>query len=81
MAKGHVVKVFRVKMSEAMVQDMDDLINNGNYVTYADLLRHAIDLLMEENTLKKFKEAQMMSSIIPTEESLSEKKEKPSLTH
>jgi Arc/MetJ-type ribon-helix-helix transcriptional regulator len=55
MAKGHVVRVFRVKMSETMAQGLEDLIDEGVYVTYADAIRHAVDLIIDENTSKELK--------------------------
>jgi Arc/MetJ-type ribon-helix-helix transcriptional regulator len=55
MAKGHVVRVFRVKMSESMAKGLEDLIDEGVYVTYADAIRHAVDLIIDENTSKQLK--------------------------
>jgi Arc/MetJ-type ribon-helix-helix transcriptional regulator len=52
MVKRHVVRVFRVKMSESMANGMEDLIEEGFYVSYADAIRHALDLLIVENQRK-----------------------------
>ncbi len=49
MVKRHVVRVFRVKMSEEMAKGLEELVNEGYYVTYADAIRHALDLLIKEN--------------------------------
>jgi Arc/MetJ-type ribon-helix-helix transcriptional regulator len=45
MSKKHVVKVFRVKMSEHMSHGIDSLVEDGIYMSYADALRHAFDML------------------------------------
>lgn len=42
-----VEKVFRVKLSKELLDDLDALIRNRVYVTYAEALRHAIRLLIE----------------------------------
>jgi len=49
MKRGQVVKVFRVKMSEAMAKWLDKQIEEGVYISYADAIRHAIDLLGKEH--------------------------------
>jgi len=49
MAAKHVVKVFRVKMSEKISNEMEDLISDGTYVTYADTIRHSLALLLDEH--------------------------------
>ncbi len=52
MASKHVVRVFRVKMSEDMSRRLDELIDDGAYVTYADAIRHSLALLQKENNSK-----------------------------
>ncbi len=49
MAAKHVVKVFRVKMSEKMSDEIEDLISDGTYVTYADAVRQSLALLIKEH--------------------------------
>ncbi len=49
MASKHVVRVFRVKMSENLSSQLDNLIDEGAYVTYADAIRHSLVLLQKEN--------------------------------
>jgi Arc/MetJ-type ribon-helix-helix transcriptional regulator len=56
MVKRHVVRVFRVKMSESMAKGMEDLIEEGFYISYADVIRHALDMLLEENQTRNVKE-------------------------
>jgi Arc/MetJ-type ribon-helix-helix transcriptional regulator len=48
MASKHVVRVFRVKMSESMAKKVDNLIEEGVFVSYADAIRHAVELLLKE---------------------------------
>jgi Arc/MetJ-type ribon-helix-helix transcriptional regulator len=48
MASKHVVRVFRVKMSESMAKRVDDLVEEGVFVSYADAIRHAVKLLLNE---------------------------------
>jgi Arc/MetJ-type ribon-helix-helix transcriptional regulator len=48
MASKHVVRVFRVKMSESMAKKMDDLVEGGAFVSYADAIRHAVELLLKK---------------------------------
>jgi Arc/MetJ-type ribon-helix-helix transcriptional regulator len=56
MAKRHIVRVFRVKMSEGMAKELEELVNEGYYVTYADAIRHALDIYLgRELDLKKIK--------------------------
>jgi Arc/MetJ-type ribon-helix-helix transcriptional regulator len=43
-----VEKVFRVKLSKEVLEDLDALIRSRAYVTYAEALRHAIRLLIEK---------------------------------
>jgi Arc/MetJ-type ribon-helix-helix transcriptional regulator len=64
MAKRHVVRVFRVKMSERMAQALEELIEEGVYVSYADAIRHAVDLLLDKNTSRRLKELQVSSSAV-----------------
>lgn len=52
MTRKHVVRVFRVKMSGSMSKKLDNLIEDGHYVTYADAIRHALDLLVKETKTK-----------------------------
>ena len=54
MARGHVVRVFRVKMSENMANGLEELVKEGYYVSYADALRHALNLLLKENREQEF---------------------------
>ena len=56
MARGHVVRVFRVKMSENMADGLEELVNDGYYVSYADALRHALNLLLKENREQRFRQ-------------------------
>ncbi len=56
MARGHVVRVFRVKMSENMANGLEELVNEGYYVSYADALRHSLKLLLKENREKEFRQ-------------------------
>ncbi len=49
MAGKHVVRVFRVKMSEKMSNEIEDLISDGTYVTYADAIRHSLSLLLDKH--------------------------------
>ncbi len=53
-----MMRVFRVKMSENMVSGLEDLVSEGFYVSYADAIRQALALLIEENknTQPKFRE-------------------------
>jgi len=55
MARGHVVRVFRVKMSENMANGLEELVKEGCYVSYADALRHALNLLLKENREQEFR--------------------------
>jgi|GEM_PF-3791905 len=55
MARGHVVRVFRVKMSENMANGLEELVNEGYYVSYADALRHSLNLLLKENRDQRFR--------------------------
>ncbi len=48
MGRKHVVKVFRVKMSEVMARKLEELVEEGRYVTYADAIRNALSLLIDE---------------------------------
>jgi len=48
MARKHIIRVFRVKMSESMSRKLDDLVDEGVYMTYADALRHALNLLLKK---------------------------------
>lgn len=56
MAKRHIARVFRVKMSERMAKGLEELVNEGYYVTYADAIRHALDLIIKENLSEGAKE-------------------------
>jgi Arc/MetJ-type ribon-helix-helix transcriptional regulator len=56
MARGHVIRVFRVKMSEKMASGLEDLVSEGAYVSYADAIRHALARLIEENSQANFRE-------------------------
>jgi Arc/MetJ-type ribon-helix-helix transcriptional regulator len=51
MARKHVVRVFRVKMSESMARKIDELIEEGEYVTYADAVRQALGLLLKKEKM------------------------------
>lgn len=48
MAADHVYRVFRVKMSEEMARKMEEHIAGGDFVSYADEIRQAINLLISE---------------------------------
>jgi Arc/MetJ-type ribon-helix-helix transcriptional regulator len=39
-------------MSEKMSTKLDELVDGGAYVTYADAIRHSLALLYKENDLK-----------------------------
>jgi len=47
--RNDCVRVFRVKMPRKMADEFDNLIERGDYVTYADAIRNAIKLLLEEH--------------------------------
>lgn len=47
-----VVRVFRVKLPKRVSDNFKSLIENGTYVTYADAIRHAIELLLKEQKTK-----------------------------
>jgi Arc/MetJ-type ribon-helix-helix transcriptional regulator len=49
MVSGDVVKTFRVKLPSRQEEKFENLIQAGIYITYADALRHAIALLIEEH--------------------------------
>jgi Arc/MetJ-type ribon-helix-helix transcriptional regulator len=51
-----VIWVFQVKMSEKMASGLEDLVSEGHYVIYADVIRHALGKLIEENSQAKFRE-------------------------
>ncbi len=48
------MRVFRVKMSENMANGLEELVKEGYYVSYADALRHALNLLLKENREQEF---------------------------
>ncbi len=49
MVSGDVVKTFRVKLPSRQEEKFENLIQAGIYITYADALRHAIALLIDEH--------------------------------
>ncbi len=49
MVKKNVVKVFRVKMSQNMAAELDEMVNEGIYISYADAIRHGLDMLIEKS--------------------------------
>jgi Arc/MetJ-type ribon-helix-helix transcriptional regulator len=49
MSDGDVVKIFRVKLPKRQAERFEKLIRGGVYITYADAIRHAINLLIEKH--------------------------------
>jgi Arc/MetJ-type ribon-helix-helix transcriptional regulator len=49
MTPGDVVKIFRVKLPRLQAERFEKLVRAGVYITYADAIRHAIDLLLERH--------------------------------
>lgn len=49
MTPGDVVKIFRVKLPRRQAERFEKLVQAGVYITYADAIRHALDLLLEEH--------------------------------
>ncbi len=49
MPKNTVARVFRVKMSENMSNGLEKLVEEGEYMSYADAIRHGIKILLDKN--------------------------------
>ncbi len=50
--KKSVERVFRVKLSKEASDEFDDLIERQIFISYAEALRHAIELLLKEQRPK-----------------------------
>jgi len=48
MARKYVVRVFRVKMPVSLSKKLDELVEEGVYMSYADAVRQALAMLLKE---------------------------------